>query len=186
MSNSFETLSNEILIMIFSNFSWFEILESFWSINQRINSLICSLFSMNNHLDNNAIVFNQPGLSYEKCSSLLLPIITNSLSLSSAIRRIHMDELNSASSDFISKWFSIDTKQILRFSNLKSLVLTRFLFSEALINSLSMLIEFQLDELRLTFDKDLFISFDRRDLPLSTRMHSGNNRAHFSIVSLER
>ena len=160
MSNSFETLSNEILIMIFSNFSWFEILESFWLINQRINSLICLLFSMNNHHDNNAIVFNQPGLSYEKCSSLL-PIITNSLSLSSAIRRIHMNELNSSSSDFISKWFSIDTKQIFRFSNLKSLILTRFLFSEALINSLSMLIELQLDELRVIFDEDLFISFDR-------------------------
>ena len=147
MANSFETLPNEILLQIISNLSWSEIL-----------TLFCALLSMNNTRGNVGIVFNRPGLSYEKCSSLLLPIITNSLSLSSAIRCIHINEANSNSSELLHQWFFSDVKQIFLFSNLRSLTLTRCLLSEPLIKTLSMLIELQLDELRLTFDKHMFIS----------------------------
>jgi hypothetical protein len=168
MINKFENQPNEILILIFSNLSWFEIIRSLWSINQRINSLICSIFSMNK------IVLTQPGLSHIECSSILLPIISKSSCLSSAIRCIHFDEANSNSSEYIHKWLFDNEKQILHFSNLKSLILTRCLLSEPLVKSLSLLVELQLDELRLTFDRDIFLPFNPEIDNVAIEKDSGN------------
>ncbi|CAF4240855.1 unnamed protein product, partial [Rotaria sordida] len=39
MINTLESLANEILLNILSNLTWFEMIESFWSINKRFNSL---------------------------------------------------------------------------------------------------------------------------------------------------
>ena len=147
---------------------------SLWSINERINSLVCSILSKSNARCNNGIVMSQPGLSYGECSSILLPAISNSSSLSSAIRRIHLDETNSNSSELIHKWFFDNEKQILRFSNLKSLTLTRCLISERLVQSLSFLVAHQLDELRLIFDHDVFLTSSCESPPLSCVNNSGN------------
>ena len=54
------------------------------------------------------------------------------------------------------EWLFND-KKILRFPNLKSLILTRCGSIEPVVQSLSYLIEHQLDELTLTFDKQVFM-----------------------------
>ncbi len=77
------------------------------------------------------------------------------LPFASCIRRIHFDGTNCNVSDLSSEWLFDNDKKILHFPNLKSLILTRCLLVEPLIKSLPILIEYQLDELRLTFDKDL-------------------------------
>ncbi|CAF4793033.1 unnamed protein product, partial [Rotaria sp. Silwood2] len=48
---------------------------------------------------------------------------------------------------------------LIRFINLKSLILTRCYLSEILINNLSLLVQYQLDELILTIDEDSFKMF---------------------------
>ncbi|CAF4496148.1 unnamed protein product, partial [Rotaria sp. Silwood2] len=86
MRNKLEILPNELFLNLFSYFSWDEVLISFWSLNKRINNLICSIFEINK----NGIIFNKPALSYKKFSKILLPLIFNSLSLSSSIQYIHI------------------------------------------------------------------------------------------------
>jgi hypothetical protein len=159
-----ETLSNEILLDIFCHLSWSDMLTCLWSLNTRFNSLVCSTLSRNNNISNTGILITQ-GLSYNKCSSILFPLIINSSSLSSCIQRIHLDESNFISCDLIYEWL-FNEKKILRFPNLKSLILTRCVSIEPVVKSLSYLIEHQLDELTLTFDQQVFrrIYYEKKDL----------------------
>lgn len=124
-------------------------LTSFWSLNFRLNSLICSTLSINNSLLNSGLT-TTCGLSYKKCSTILFPLIFSSSSLSSSIQRIHFDGKNSSASDLCYEWL-FNEKNILRFPNLKSLVLTQCESIRSITQSLSYLIEHQLDHLTLTF-----------------------------------
>ncbi|CAF4968342.1 unnamed protein product, partial [Rotaria sp. Silwood1] len=146
-----ETIPNEILLHIFSYLSWFDMLTSLWSLNMRLNSLVCSILSINNNRLNSGILITH-GLSYNKCCSILFPLILNSSSVYSSIRRIHFDDNNSISSDLCYEWLFND-KNILRFPNLKSLILIRCGSIESVVQSLFYLIKHQLDELTLTFDQ---------------------------------
>ncbi|CAF3553227.1 unnamed protein product [Rotaria sp. Silwood1] len=146
-----ETIPNEILLHIFSYLSWFDMLTSLWSLNMRLNSLVCSILSINNNRLNSGILITH-GLSYNKCCSILFPLILNSSSVYSSIRRIHFDDKNSISSDLCYEWLFND-KNILRFPNLKSLILIRCGSIESVVQSLFYLIKHQLDELTLTFDQ---------------------------------
>ncbi|CAF4371617.1 unnamed protein product, partial [Rotaria sordida] len=67
MISIFETLPNEILLAIFSILSWSEMLTSFWSLNHRINSLVCSIVSLNDGRQNTGLVITEPGFYHEKC-----------------------------------------------------------------------------------------------------------------------
>ncbi|CAF0836276.1 unnamed protein product [Rotaria sordida] len=157
MITKIETLPNEILINIFSYLPWFDILTSLWSLNFRFNSLVCSILSINDNQLNSGLLITH-GLSYNKCCSILFPLILNSSSLCSSIQRIHFDETNSIASDLCYQWLFND-KNILRFPNLKSFILTRCGSIEPIIQSLSHLIEHQLEELTLTFDHQVFKRF---------------------------
>ncbi|CAF1437661.1 unnamed protein product [Rotaria sordida] len=129
MTNKLEILPSEIFLNIFLYFSWDEVLISFWSLNKRINSIICSIFEINK----NGIIFNKPGLSYKKFSKILLPLIFNSLSLCSSIKYIHIDGINSIYFHLIYQdIFSHNNKLIYRFPNLKSLYITRCLLYKLL------------------------------------------------------
>ena len=97
-------------------------LTSLWSLNIRFNSLVCSILSRNDHISNNGIFITQ-GLSYNKCCSILSPLILNSSCLSFSIQRIHLDGRNSSAYDLCYEWLFND-KNLLHFPNLKSLVLT--------------------------------------------------------------
>ncbi|CAF3027584.1 unnamed protein product [Rotaria sp. Silwood2] len=147
MITRLEILPNEILICILSHLFWDEMLISFWSLNKRLDFLICSTLETNN----NSIIINRPGLSYDKFSRILFPLFSKSSSLISSIRRIHLDGRYSNSCDFLN-----NNKYILCFPNLKSLNLTRYYISEVSIQNLSSLIEHQLKELTLTLDEDIF------------------------------
>ncbi|CAF2105427.1 unnamed protein product [Rotaria magnacalcarata] len=166
MVTKIEALPNEILLHIFSRLSWFDMLTSLWSLNFRFNSLICSTLSINDNLLNSGLLITH-GLSYNKCCSILFPLILNCSSLSSSIQRIHFDGTNSMASDLCYQWFFND-KNILRFRNLKSLVLTRCGSIEPVVQSLIYLIEHQLDELTLTFDEHVFIRIYYVNKHLST------------------
>ncbi|CAF1493825.1 unnamed protein product [Rotaria sordida] len=155
MITRLETLPNEILLRIFSHLSWFDMLTSLWSLNIRFNFLICSTFSINNCLLNRAIIFTEQRLSYNKSCSILFSLIFKSLYLCSSIKRIHFDGTNSMACDLSYEWLFND-KNMLRFPNLKSLILTRCGLIESLVQTLFNLIKHQLDELVLTFDESVF------------------------------
>lgn len=151
-----EILPNEIFFNIFYYLSWDEILISLWSLNQRINSLICSIFSKNEK----TITFNQPGLSYKKISKILLPLILKSSWLRSSIKYIDLSGSNSNSYDIIGQYLVYNNdNEIFCFPNLKSLNITQCLLSESLIQTLSSLIQYQLNELKVTFDAYAFEAF---------------------------
>ncbi|CAF1199020.1 unnamed protein product [Rotaria sp. Silwood1] len=99
------------------------------------------------------ILIGETGPSLNKYQSILLPIISNS-TLSASLQRTHIDGAKSIFFNLISKW--IFQEKIIRFVNLKTFILTRCCLSEILINNLSLLVQNQLDELILTFDKDMF------------------------------
>ncbi|CAF4749566.1 unnamed protein product, partial [Rotaria sp. Silwood2] len=82
MITRLEILPNEILICILSHLFWDEMLISFWSLNKRLDFLICSTLETNN----NSIIINRPGLSYDKFSRILFPLFSKSSSLISSIR----------------------------------------------------------------------------------------------------
>lgn len=94
-----EILPNEILVRIFSHLSWFDTLTSFWSLNIRFNSLICSTLTT----DNNGLCVTR-GLSYKKCSSIFVSLILNSSSLLSSIKRIHFNGTNSSADNICYQW----------------------------------------------------------------------------------
>jgi len=113
------------------------------------------------------------GLSYNKCCSILFPLILNSSSLSSSVQRIRFDGTNSISSDLCYEWLFND-KNILHFPHLKSLILTRCGSVEPVIQSLVYLIKYQLDELTLTFDEHIFTQFYFLKKYLSNVSDKGN------------
>lgn len=149
MSATIETLPNEILLNTFSYLSWSDMLSSFWSLNMRFNALVCSTLSKNDNSFNSGLVISS-GLSYKKCSTILFPLIFSSSSLCSSIERIHFDGNNSSSYDIFSELL-FDEKNLLRFPNLKSVILTQCESMKSFIKNLSYLIEYQLDNLTLTF-----------------------------------
>jgi len=164
MKRIFETLPNEILIIIFSYLSWLEMLDSLWSLNNRINYLICSVVSINNDKQKNGIIIKESGLSYNKCYSKFFSLFNHSslLSFCSSIRNMCFDGTNSIACDINYEWIFFqdnNDKKILRFPNLKSLIVTQCWLSESLIENLSLLIQDQLDDLTLTFDPEMFNSF---------------------------
>ncbi|CAF4015375.1 unnamed protein product [Rotaria sp. Silwood1] len=167
-----EILPNEILLDIFSYLEWFDTLTCFWSLNMRFNSLVCLALSTNDNLLNPGLFIKQ-GLSYNKFSSILFPLILNSSSLCYSIQRIYFDGTNSITCDLIYELLFND-KKILRFPNLKSLVLTRCGSIEAIVENLSYLIEHQLDELTLTFDEHVFNRFYYIKKHLSMVSDKGN------------
>ena len=152
MANTLESLPNEILTIILGHFSWKELLTSWWCLNEHLNSLLCSMFWSGE----TRIVFNSPGLSYKECSTSFIPMITQSNDLSSSVRYLHLDGSNSLVHDIFDRWLyrtNNDTCKLC-FSNLKSLVLTRFLLSESSVNCLSRLVRDQLTHLRIDVDED--------------------------------
>ncbi|CAF4633067.1 unnamed protein product [Rotaria socialis] len=128
-------------------------LPSLWSLNIRFNSLICSILSINNNLLNSGLVIAR-GLSYNKCCSILFPLILNSSPLSSSIQRIHFDGRNSSASDLCYEWLFND-ENLLHFPNLKSLVLTQCGSIRSIVQTLLHLIQYQLDNLTLTFGNNV-------------------------------
>jgi hypothetical protein len=127
MMTKLEVLSNETFILIFCHLSWFERIISLSSLNTRFNSLIGLTFSINQ----NGIVFNQPGLSYKKCCSILFPFISKS-SVASFIRHMHFDGTNLNTFDLIYQlFFDKNSKEMFRYPNMKSLILTQYLLSES-------------------------------------------------------
>jgi hypothetical protein len=173
MISRLEILPNEIIISIYYYLSWNDILIYFWSLNSRFNSLICSNFSTNQ----STIVIAQPGLSYDRLSSTLLPLIHNSPSLISSIRRIHLDGTNSNSYDLIYQCCFYN-KNTFTYPNLKSLILNQCNLSESLIENLSLLIEYQLDELTLIVDTDIKKLIFYRNSWI-TESNQGNNHLFF-------
>lgn len=155
MITVFENLPNEICLEIFSNFSWIELLTCFWSLNKRFNSLIHSILSIKNNKLNSGLTIINSGFSFNECNSILFPLESYPLSLiTSSIRRIHFDETNSNICSLINQWNYDIRKKRFCFPNLKSLILTRCLLIEPLVKILPLLIKYQLDDLKLTFDDD--------------------------------
>ncbi|CAF4227981.1 unnamed protein product [Rotaria sordida] len=117
MLNRLENLPNEILLLILKYIRWFEMIESFWSLNKRFNDLIYVKLSMTNY----GIVIS------EKC-------------------------------------FSFNHSKILRFVNLKKIILKKCYLTIKLIENLSFLIQYQLDVFIFAFDTDIFelIDYERR------------------------
>ncbi|CAF4596993.1 unnamed protein product, partial [Rotaria sp. Silwood2] len=106
---------------------------------------------MNNDGNQSRIILTATDLSLNKYQSIFCSINSNS-TLSASIKRLHIDGARSTFFDIISEW--IFQENLIRFVNLKSLILTRCYLSETLINNLSLLVQYQLDELILTIDKD--------------------------------
>ncbi|CAM4912390.1 unnamed protein product [Rotaria socialis] len=153
MITRIKALPNEILWCIFSHLSWLDMLTSLWSLNIRFNSLICSILSVNNNLLNSGLVIAR-GLSYNKCCSILFPLILKSSPLSSSIQRIHFDGRNSSASDLCYEWLFND-ENLLHFPNLKSLVFTQCGSIRSIVQTLLYLIQYQLDNLTLTFGNNV-------------------------------
>ncbi|CAF3128705.1 unnamed protein product [Rotaria sp. Silwood2] len=167
MISIFETLPNEILLAIFSLLSWSEMLTSFWSLNHRINSLVCSIVSLNDGRQNTGLVITEPGFYHEKCYLTSLRLFNQSSfsSFCSSIRRIHIDGTSSLVCDISYEWLFYQNvrKKISIYPNLKSFILTQCWVTEPLIEILSFLIKHQLEELTLTFDNETlkFVRFGR-------------------------
>ncbi|CAF3363564.1 unnamed protein product [Rotaria sp. Silwood2] len=183
MINKFENLSNEILLLILSNLTWFEMIESFWLLNQRFNSLICSTFSMNYDGNKNGIRINETGLSLNKLQLILSSIISNS-SLSASIQQIHIDgSKSSLFFNIISQW--IFQEKLIHFVNLKSIILIRCYLSNILINNLSLLVQYQLDHLTLTLNectKEILYNIDHSTVNshnLNHDQHAPDTCKHF-------
>lgn len=171
MISKFETLPNEIFHNIFSYFSWDEILISFWSLNQRINFIIGSVFS----IDKIGIIFNEPGLSYKMFSSILLSFIMKSSYLLSKIKYMHIDGNNSVTFDFICQiLFPNYDKQQIVFLNLKSLYIKRCFLCKPLLKILSLLIQHQLNQLTLTFNENSYEAFECETESSSTITDTGS------------
>ena len=80
-----DSLPTEIILIIFSYAAWHELLTSWWSVNDRLDAMICSMF----FTDHMPITLNERGLSFQKCTTTLLPTIHQSPALSQ-IGRAHV------------------------------------------------------------------------------------------------
>ncbi|UJR16480.1 hypothetical protein I4U23_003383 [Adineta vaga] len=131
-------------------------LISLWSLNKRIDSLICFIFSTNK----NGIVLNNLNFSYKTFCEILFPSIVNSSLLSSNIKYIYFQGTKSIAFDFLyQNIFYHNEKQNNPFPNLESLHMTRCLLSQSLIETLSFLIQHHSKQLTLTFNEDIYESF---------------------------
>ncbi|CAF4166068.1 unnamed protein product [Rotaria magnacalcarata] len=156
MISKLEIIPNEILLSIFCYLSWDKLLMSLWSLNKRFNSLIYSIFSNNK----NGIIFNESNLSYETFSSILLSLTFNSSpSIASSIKYMHFDGRKSIPFDFVYQSLCNNDQQMC-FPNLKSLYITRCFLTKPLIRTSSVLIQYQLSHLTLTFHEDMFKGAD--------------------------
>jgi hypothetical protein len=165
MISKLEIIPNEIFLNIFSYLSWDEILISLWPLNNRINSLICSIFSINNK---NRFIFNKSTLSYEKFSTIILPLILNCSYLLSPIKSIHFDEINSLFFDLFYENIYNDNniKPIVYFPNLKSVSINQCLLSQSLVQTIYLFIQLKLDQLTLSFHEDIYQTFiNERESP---------------------
>ncbi|CAF3874562.1 unnamed protein product, partial [Rotaria sordida] len=153
MINKLENLANEILLIILSYIPWFQIIESFWSLNKRLNSLIYLKTLMNN----NGIIIHKRFLSFNRYHSIMTSKICDLLSFFSCIEWMDIDGNHSNYDDIICQW--IFHREILYFVNLKKLILRECYLTEKSLKNLSLLIQYQLDELILIFDKNIFALF---------------------------
>ncbi|CAF3338389.1 unnamed protein product, partial [Rotaria sp. Silwood2] len=169
MINKLENLPNEIFLMIFSHMTLFEIIESFSSLNKRLNNIIYLKFLMNK----NEIVINKRCLSFNKCYSIITSKINDLSFILNCIQSIYIDGINVNCCDIISEW--IFHSKILRFINLKKVILRKCYLTENLIENLSLLIEYQLNELVLTFDNDVFQSYQCQRLSRIIRCKQRSN-----------
>ena len=90
----------KFLSLWFYYLSWLEMLDSLWSLNNRINCLICSGVSINNDKQKNSIIIEESGLSCNKCYSRLLSL----LSFCSSIQNMCFDGTNSMACDINFEW----------------------------------------------------------------------------------
>ena len=179
MKNQFENFPNEIFLKIFSYLSWDELLLSFWSLNERMNSLICSILL----IDHNGTIFNRSNLTSMKYFFELVPLIRNSPSLSSNIKSIHCDGNNAIQFDMIFQeiFYHNDQLQIC-FPNLKSLYITQCVLSQPFVQILSLLIQNQLNDLILSFHKDNYnILYRYED---SSSINSVRSKKKISLIRL--
>ncbi|CAF4719990.1 unnamed protein product, partial [Rotaria sp. Silwood2] len=91
MIHILEILPNEIFVIILSYITWFEMIESFGSLNKRFNNLIYLKFSMNK----NGIVISKRCLSFNRCHSIITSKINDISSVFDCIKWIHIDGTNS-------------------------------------------------------------------------------------------
>ncbi len=170
MISKLEIIPNEIFLNIFSYLSWDEILISLWPLNNRINSLICSIFSINK------FIFNKSTLSYEKFSTIILPLILNCSDLLSSIKSIHFDEINSLFFDLFYENIYNDNniKPIVYFPNLKSVSINQCLLSQSLVQTIYLFIQLKLDQLTLSFHEDIYQTFINKQESPSIPSDKGN------------
>ena len=154
MINELEKLPNELLLMIFAHFSWDELLTSVWSLNHRLNSLICAMFASSER----GITVDGSGLSYRRDVPRLSSPFLQSAALCASVRHLHLNGLNSMSHDLFDQWLfqKNELRARVRFPNLKSIRLSRCFLSEALMKSVAVLIGGKLTDLRLDIDEDQF------------------------------
>ncbi|CAF1340225.1 unnamed protein product [Rotaria sp. Silwood1] len=178
MVYTFGTLPNEILLIILSNLSWLKILHSLWSLNHRINSLICLIVSRKNNKEKRAVITKASNLPYNEYYSRSQSL-HNDLSLVlfwSSIQSVCFDETNSTACDINFEWIFVQNKnkKVLRFLNLKSLTITQCWLSPLLIQNLSLLIQDQLENLSLMFNDDMVNSF-RYGRPIAKTKYNRSN-----------
>jgi hypothetical protein len=104
MITTLESLPNEVLLYVLSDMKWFEMIESFWSLNERFNSLICLKISLNK----NEINIGKIPVSFNRCHSILVSRINNLSSFFACVQSIHIDGTNSNCCDVISQWIFHD------------------------------------------------------------------------------
>ena len=152
MINTLEKLPNEILLSIFSYLTWDEILVSLSKINRRFDCIIRTLFSSRVI----KFTFDYLNCSYAAFSSTLIPLLfDSSMSFYTMIESVHFDEWKSVSFDFCHQLLFLDcNEQAIFFPNLESLSIYRCLISIPLLQTLSSLIQYQLNHLTLKFDHD--------------------------------
>ncbi|CAF3719484.1 unnamed protein product [Rotaria sp. Silwood1] len=131
----------------------------------------------------NGIILNNLSLSYKKFSEILLSLILNSSSLSSSIKYIYFNGINSVSFDFIyQKIFYHSDKRKNPFLNLDSLYITRCLLSQSFIETLSFLIQYHLHQLTLTFHEDIYETWYYDPELMPTVSDQGNQQIFFNKI----
>ncbi|CAF5222575.1 unnamed protein product, partial [Rotaria magnacalcarata] len=96
MRTKFESLPNEILLIVLANLSSLELLTSLWWLNKRVDVLICSILSRVDNCLNSGLAIIEPGLSFNECHSLLFHSIST---LHFGLQRIYFDGTNYIASD---------------------------------------------------------------------------------------
>ncbi|CAM4754925.1 unnamed protein product [Rotaria magnacalcarata] len=169
MRTKFESLPNEILLIVLANLSSLELLTSLWWLNKRVDVLVCSILSRVDNRLNSGLAIIEPGLTFNECHSLLFHSIST---LHFGLQRIYFDGTNYIASDLSYELLFDNDKNILRFPNLKSIVLTGCFLIKSLIKSLSVLIKHQLNELVLTFDEDVLNPLQKCNVISFTNVHT--------------